>query len=466
MPFSIADILEATSGRLIRGKAEGRVVAISTDTREPQGGKLFVPLKGERFDAHAFLATAVRNGAQGVLIGKGERGRLKDLEGNSAIIEVGDTLAALGDIAHFWRKKFTIPVVAITGSAGKTTTKEMTTRILERIGSPLQTGGNYNNLIGLPLTLLKLKAEHDVAILEMGTNVPGEIARLSEIADPGIGLITNIGPAHLEGLKTVALVKEEKGQLFQHVSKTGTMIVNIDDLATNELASEHSGACITYGLRPGAEVTAEEITDDAAGLNFVLKMGDDRGRVVMTAPGMHNLQNALAAAALNRALGTDPAAIRAGLGDFTPVAGRMEIKALGNGAFLIDDSYNANPLSVEKALLTLRALRKGHPGVVVLGDMLELGDEAARWHEETGALIAATGATRVYLHGKYASSTAVGALGAGYPAAAILTPSKLEETAADLATSLQEGDWLLVKGSRAMKMEEVVRILVMRFGLV
>ncbi len=465
MPFSGHEIIAATGGTLIRGSAARTFTDVSTDTRETQTGKLFIPLKGPRFDGHAFLSAAVKSGATGLLIGEGEEGRLKEIEGDVTVIRVAETLAALGDVSRYWRKKFAIPVVAITGSAGKTTTKEMAARILGLVKKTLKTEGNYNNLVGLPLTLLQLRKEHEAAILELGTNVPGEIGRLSRIALPDVGLITNIGPAHLEGLKSLALVKEEKGELFRHLPECGTAVVNLDDEAVRELASRRPGPCLTYGLTSGAEGTAEGVKVTPQGRSFVLRIGEKRGRGELAAPGTHNLMNALAAAAIGAALGIEPDIIRRGLQDFKPIPGRMEVITLGNGAFLINDCYNANPLSVREALMTLRDLRGKQRGTVIMGDMRELGEAADALHEEIGGLLAATGVDRVFLQGAFARKTAAGALKKGLSADRIFFPATGEEIATALVSSLREGDWLLVKGSRAMKMEEVVKTIRERFGV-
>lgn len=465
MPFSGQEILEATGGTLIRGNTDVIFEVVSTDTREPQAGKLFIPLKGQRFDGHSFIAAAVKNGATGLLIREGEEERLREISKNVTVISVADTLSALGAVAHFWRKKFAIPVAAITGSTGKTTTKEMTACIMGIIKNTLKTEGNFNNLVGLPLTLLRLRDEHEVAILEMGTNTPGEIARLSRIAAPDVGLITNIGPAHLEGLKSLDIVREEKGELFRNLPEQGFAVVNGDDEAVRMLARRRQGKKVTYGLVGDADVTAEEVTGSQTGMRFTLRIGDNRGKVDMAVTGAHNLMNALSAAATGWALGTDPETICQGLQAFKPLSGRMEIRHLKNGAFLIDDTYNANPISVREALMTLRGLRGEHSGTVILGDMLELGNRAEELHEEIGGVLAATEVTTIFLKGEFSRITAVGAQKKGIPAERIFFPSKVEEIIAYLMDSLGTGDWVLVKGSRAMKMEEIAKRIVETFGL-
>jgi UDP-N-acetylmuramoyl-tripeptide--D-alanyl-D-alanine ligase len=465
MPYSCREIMEATGGALIRGPADRVFEAVSTDTREPQAGKLFIPLKGERYDGHRFIDAAVKSGATGLLIREGEEDGLRRIGEKVAVIRVSDTLSALGDVARFWRRKFDIPVCAVTGSAGKTTTKEMLAHIMGLIKNTLKTEGNFNNLVGLPLTLLRLSDKHELAILEMGTNVPGEIGRLSRIAGPDVGLITNIGPAHLEGLKTLEMVREEKGELFRNLSDGGVAVINGDDEAVRMLAGRWSGKRVTYGLTGDRDVTAGEIVSGGQGLNFTLKIGKYQGKVGMAAAGAHNVMNALAAAATALALEADYEVIRLGLQAFKPMPGRMEIHRLGNGALLIDDSYNANPVSVREALMSLGILKGVHKSTVILGDMLELGEQAEGWHEEIGGAVSETGADRLLLRGVFARATAAGAKRKGMPASRIGFPAAPEDIVTVLSSSLQEGDWVLVKGSRAMKMEEVIKMIVEKFGL-
>lgn len=465
MFYSGREILETTGGTLIRGNADTVFEAVSTDTRESQAGRLFIPLKGERFDGHSFIAAAVEKGATGLLIKEGEEGRLREITGNVTVIRVPDTLSALGAVACSWRKKFYIPVVAITGSAGKTTTKEMAACIMGLIKKVLKTEGNLNNLVGLPLTMLKIRNEHEIAILEMGTNQPGEIARLSRIASPDVGLIANIGPAHLEGLKSVDMVREEKGELFRNLSESGIAIVNNDDDAVRTLAKRRQGRKVTYGVEADVDVMAENIADVPTGVNFVLRIGADRDKVSMATVGFHNVMNALAAAAISWALGTDPKTIRRGLQAYNPVPSRMEILTLKNGSFLIDDTYNANPLSVRQALISLKNLKKSYNSVVIMGDMLELGTRAEELHEEVGGFLATTGVATIFLKGELSRVTAAGAKKKGFPAERIFFPSTGEEIVGHLSRLLEKGDWVLVKGSRAMRMEEIVKSIVETFGL-
>jgi UDP-N-acetylmuramoyl-tripeptide--D-alanyl-D-alanine ligase len=465
MPYSGYEILEATGGTLIMGSSDTVFDAVSTDTRESQKGNLFIPLKGERFDGHEFLPAAVASGAAGLLIEEGKEELLKGISGDVTVIRVTDTLAALGAVAYYRRKKFNIPVLAITGSAGKTTTKEMAACIMGPIKNTLKTEGNFNNLIGLPLTLLRLNDKHELAILEMGTNVPGEIARLSSIAAPDVGLITNVGPTHLEGLKSVDAVREEKGELFRSLAAEGIAVVNGDDDAVRALAERRQGRKVSFGIRTASDVTAEDIVSTGRGASFILRIGDRKKNVALAAAGVHSVMNALAAAAACWSLGADEEIIGRGLQSFKPISARMEIKGLKNGVFLINDTYNANPVSVREALLSLRDLKGKHKSAVILGDMLELGDRAAELHKEVGGIIAETGVDALFLKGAFSGATADGAQRKGMDASRIFFPSTPEDIVERLSSALQRGDWVLVKGSRAMRMEEIIGRITENFGL-
>ncbi len=462
--FECREILRATTGELFSGRHDARFTGISTDSRKVATGELFIALTGETFDGHDFLMDALRKGAAGLVIAGREIHRLDPLVG-ATVIAVKDPLTALGDIAHHRRMRFSAPVLAITGSCGKTTTKEMTAAILGQERSVLKNEGNFNNLIGLPLSLLRQNETHEVVILEMGTNRPGEIARLTEIAAPSLGVITNIGSAHLEGLKTLEAVREEKGSLFRGLAADGLAVVNRDDPVIVALAARRSGPTVTYAVDCEADVRAERLAYEGAGrLRFDLVIEGKADAVVMTTPGLHNVYNALASAAASWRLGMAPDAIRRGLELFRPVAGRQEITALKNGAHLINDAYNANPESVEAALGTLSALKGRGAATVILGDMLELGQQAEALHEKIGARVAAMGVDRLFLRGVFANCVAAGAEKDGLSKDRIFVMEDNEAIAAAVGAFLKRGDWVLVKGSRRMKMEEVVERLIRAFG--
>ncbi|MGE5790369.1 MAG: UDP-N-acetylmuramoyl-tripeptide--D-alanyl-D-alanine ligase, partial [Syntrophaceae bacterium] len=405
-------------------------------------------------------------GAARVLVQRGREGLLEKSAGQAAVISVDDTLRALGDLARHWRARFRIPVVAVTGSSGKTTTKEMAAAIMGREKQLLKNEGNLNNLVGLPMTLFQLNESHEVAVLEMGTNRRGEIARLTEIALPTVGVITNVGPAHLEGLKSLETIREEKGDLFRVMDNRGTAVINLDDEALAPWAEEWKGKKITFGIQSDADVTASQITHEGEkGTIFKLLMEGASREILLPVLGFHNVSNALAAAAASSAAGLSFDAICQGLMAFKPVGGRMEVYRLKNGGILIDDTYNANPASVAVALKTLQGLKGECRSTVILGDMLELGGEAEKYHEEIGRSLADTGVSKAYLRGDFARVTAKGAMKRGMKSDQVLVDLSTEETVAHLKACLKTGDWVLVKGSRKMKMEQIVQAILSAIGV-
>lgn len=464
--FSLDDVLKATGGTLVRPGRAGLFQGVSTDTRTIAAGSLFVPLAGARFDGHDYLADAVRAGAAGLLVRKGREGLLETIGGDAAIVSVEDTLRALGDLARFWRARFDIPVVAITGSSGKTTTKEMAAAIMGREKNLLKNEGNFNNLVGLPLTIFRMNNTHEAAVLEMGTNRRGEIARLTEIAAPTVGLVTNVGPAHLEGLKSLETIREEKGDLYRVMDGRGTAVINLDDGALAPWARVWAGEKVTFAIQADADVTASRITREGEeGTIFTLLMGGMSRDLLLPVLGLHNVANALAAAAAAQAAGFAFDTICEGLMAFRPVSGRMEVRRLKNGACLIDDTYNANPASAAVALRTLQGLKGECRSTVLLGDMLELGEQAERYHEEIGRMLADTGVSKAYLRGDFAGAVAKGALKRGMKSDQVLVDLSTEETVAHLKACLKAGDWVLVKGSRKMKMDEIVRAILGAIGV-
>ena len=464
--IAAGEILRATGGELLGGGNGWSCRGLSTDTRTMAAGNLFVALAGENFDGHDCLAAAAKKGASGLLIGMDRRDRLDKIDSTLPVIGVPDTLRALGDMAHAWRKRYSLPVVAITGSAGKTTTKEILAAIASRSRKVLKTEGNLNNLIGLPLTLLKLREEHELAIVEMGTNSPGEIARLTAIAAPDVGLITNIGPAHLEGLVSLEGVREEKGDLFRVMDGKGAAVVNHDDPEVGLLAERWRGKRITFGLGTGADITARSIGQAGEmGVRFNLLIEGIGTRTLLRAPGKHNVANALAAAAAAWILGFDRNVIAEGIAAFSPVPGRTEIRRLGNGAGMILDAYNANPASVREALKTLQELRGTGRAFVILGDMLELGDKTEEFHREIGEFAVRTGIDHLFLKGALSRFTAAGAVEQGLPGERITFFDDPGSVISLLKSRLLKDDWVLIKGSRRMKLEKVAEAIIAAFDL-
>jgi UDP-N-acetylmuramoyl-tripeptide--D-alanyl-D-alanine ligase len=429
------EVVNATGGTLVVGGMETMFTGVSTDSRHILRGSLFIPLAGEKFDGHDFIVDAIRDGASGFLVQKGYENKIREKFENATIIRVGDTLKALGDIAHFWQKI-------------------------------IKAQGNYNNLIGLPLTVLRINAEHELAILEMGTNTRGEIGRLTEIAEPDIGLITNIGPAHLEGFKSIEMVREEKMDLFRNMPKAGVAIINLDDERLLVTDKDWRGKRVTFGLRKDADVYAEDIkTKGMNGVGFTIRIDSFGQGITMSTAGNHNVYNALAAAASSWALGIDFPTICQGLTAFQPISGRMEIHRLKNGTFIIDDTYNANPASFGEALKTLRDLKGNQNSSVIMGDMLELGDQAEAMHEGIGSLMADTGVDTIYLRGRLSPATAAGALKRKMSTGQIVFFETPDEIIPRLASHVKKDDWILVKGSRQTRMEQAVGKIIEAFGI-
>ena len=466
--ISLAQVLAATGGTLPAGFPQEEVVfrGITTDSRRCAAGNLFIALTGANFDGHDYLEAAHRQGAAGLLVHRLPAATPRGVP----VIVVADTLTALGELAAWWRRRFSPAVIAVTGSSGKTTTKEMIAAIMARRGPVLKTEGNFNNLIGLPLTLFRLTSGDPCAVLELGTNSPGEIARLTRIAAPDIALITNIGLAHLEGFTDLSGVAAEKRDLFRGLRPGGTMIINRDDPFLRDAGQTWTGRVVTFGTAAGAEVSAEDIVTvrlpgtgvaepPRLGTRFTLILGGERLETTLPVVGEHQVKNALAAAASAWAADAAPEDIRRGLADFSPVPGRMEVIALENGAFIVNDAYNANPSSVREALRALQQLKGRGRGIAVLGDMLELGEQEAAWHEEIGGLLADTGVARVYLRGRLSGATAAGASKHGMPDGDIIVREDQEAIARELRAYLREGDWVLVKGSRRLEMDKVAALL-------
>lgn len=456
-PWSISNVLEATGGRLAIGNETDGLKGISTDSRALKSGELFVAISGENFDGHQFVKEVLKKGAGGVLVAETYvASELPDLEkGSSCVIAVPEPLKALGDLAAFHRRRNDVSVVAITGTNGKTTTKEMTATMLGKTFSVLKTAGNFNNLVGLPLTLLGLEDHHEWAVLELAMNHPGEIARLSAICRPEVGVITNIEPGHLEGVKDLDGVMRAKGELLSGLGDNGTAVLNIDDQRICKLAEQFEGRVISFGIHSSAEVSATPVSQAASNCSFDLSWYGESIRVRLGIPGNGAIYNALAAAAVGFRLGLSFEEVKEGLEATVTLPGRMQIMSLPGGIHLINDTYNANPGSMAQAVETLCTLKGNGRGIFIAGDMLELGDHAKGAHKELGITVSRGGIARLYATGAFAQTIADGAVGAGMDPEKIFVGSQ-EAILDAIKGRLGPGDWVLVKGSRLMAMEKVV----------
>ncbi len=428
--------------------ADAEFSAVCTDSRGVKRGDLFVALKGERFDAHDFLPQAAAAGAAGVMVE-----RKSDVP--VAQIVVADTTRALGTLGNYWRRQFGIPVVAVTGSNGKTTVKEMLASILREVAhgdapdaGVLATRGNLNNHIGVPLTLLELRTDHRFAVIEMGMNHADEIRYITRMAEPDVALINNAGVAHMENLGSREAIARAKGEIFEGLRAGGTAVINADDAFAplwRTLAAQSNQ--LDFALETGAAVTAtyelRELDSE-----IVLKTPLGAATAVIPAPGLHNVKNALAASAAATALKVPAATVARGLARFANAKGRLQRKRGLHGASLIDDTYNANPDSMRAAIDVLA--RAQGDKLLVIGDMGELGTDAAEMHAHIGDYARAKGITALYALGELSARSAQ-SFGAG-----ARHFDRFEDLLAEVKSALAPGVTVLVKGSRFMQMERVV----------
>ncbi len=463
--ITASEILTAIGGELVSGKGALPFSGICTDSRRVEKGQIFWALKGDHYDGHDFLRDALKAGASGVVASRTGLQHAEALSGSEAekdrvaIIQVDDTLQSLGELARWWRRQFDSKVVGITGSVGKTTTKEMTARILEQGGAVLKSKGNFNNLIGLPLTLLQLKSGMTKTIVELGMNVPGEIARLTEISDPDIGMITNVAKVHLEGLGTMENVLRAKWELVEHMSPGGQVIINGDDRLLKNAAGTLGVNVMTFGMGSDNDVRGGKVRHlTSGGIAFTLLYRGKAWPIRLTVPGLHNVLNGLAAASAGFASGSRPDHVVKGLERFEGMKGRFDTTSFPNGITLVDDTYNANPASLKAVLDVLERMVQGRRRfIVALGDMKELGSESVPEHRTAGRRVARAGADYFVALGDYASEMIKGAVEAGLPRKRASRVDSRAEMVQKLTHIAEEGDLVFIKGSRMMALEEVVQ---------
>lgn len=452
--LSTRDLAEVSGGHLVFG-AHGPLGPVSIDTRTLAAGQAFFCIRGPRFDGHAFIDEALARGARVVVVDQQgvERLRGRDPRG-ATVIAVPDTVEALGAVAALHRRRFEGAVVGLTGSSGKTTTKELVAAVLRAAGPTLATAGNLNNHLGVPLTLLRLTGEHRFAVIEMGMNAPGEIAWLGTLAAPRIGVITTVGPAHLQGLGTVEAVAAAKGELFGALPPDGLAVMPSDIAFPWRVTMGLRAPLLLVGERPEDEVRLVKAQATADGAAGTVEVDGERHRLTLRMAGTHNLHNALLAVAVGRALGVPPAAAVAALAEVPPPSMRGELRRLPDGTEVVLDCYNANPQSMAAAVRTFA--QRAPDGVLVLGDMLELGAGAAADHEAIGRLVAGLpGHPLLVGVGPLAAALVEGARAAGLPADRCHLTRDAEEAAALLRTVRGEGRPILLKGSRGIRLERI-----------
>ncbi len=448
-PLSLDQIAQFAGATRQNGDGARTITNISTDSRSLRSGDLFVALRGDNFDGHKFISQAIQRGAAGAVVEKVWSGKTPP---EFALLRVADTISAYQRIAGEYRRSLGLKVVAVTGSNGKTSTKDFTASVLARRFRVTKTEGNFNNHIGLPQTILKANSRDEVAVWEIGMNHPGEIAPLAALARPDIAIITNIGVAHIEFLGSREAIAREKGDLAAALGPNGTLVLNSGDEFAATIAERTAARVVFAGIERG-EVRAEEIVQAASGAEFRILEGAHRCHAILPVPGLHMVQNALLAIAAGRALGVSLEDCAAGLAAAPLTKARLQIRAIA-GVQFIDDSYNANPDSTKAALRTLAELETDGQRIAVLGQMAELGAESSRGHREVGETAAALGIDRLIALGEGGREIAEAARAAGLSASDVIATA--EEVADSLGELTRPGDIVLVKGSRAARTERVL----------
>lgn len=454
--MTVKDAVNAVKGLLIGGKADAILKRISIDSRVIEEDSLFVPLIGENRDAHDFIEQAVKNGARAVF------GSRTPLELNwehdeVAFIQVEDTLKALQDLGSFYRKRFEIPVIGVTGSVGKTSTREMIGAALSAGLDVFKTSGNYNSQVGLPLTLCQLSKEKEVAVLELGMSEPGELAVIAEIAAPSMAVITNIGVAHLEQLGTQENICREKMSIQKGFGDRGILLLNGDDEFLKAKKGESGFQTLYYGTGDNCDYRAVDIGEMNGYPVFQAVYKDESVKVQLNVFGHHNILNALAALAVARENGISMEKAAKALKSYTGFQGRQQLHEK-NGVLMIDDSYNASPDSMKAAISVLNSISvKGHK-TAVLADMLELGEDSCRYHHEVGEYLAANPSDQLLVLGERAREIGK-AVRENNSLVVVKEFSDSAELISYLRISLAEGDAVLFKGSNSMKLGEIVKVL-------
>ncbi len=457
--MKVEECLKAVGGEIVVGSGEKTFRGVSIDSRTIKEGELFVCINGDRFNGHNYIEEAQNKKAAAIILSDGS-GVVSGKGKAPLIIRVKDTLKALQELAQFYRKQIPVKVIGITGTNGKSTTKEMTAAIMETKFKTIKTEGNLNNHIGLPLNLFNLSRGDEIAVLEMGMSAAGEIKRLAEIAKPEIGVVTNISEGHLVHLKTLKKVQEAKGELFDSLNENETAIVNADDPLVLELAESIKAKVMTYGIYNNADIKAEEIHPmGREGFKLDVRFFDKNIPMPIPFLGECNIYNALAAMAASWSFGVAPDDIKRGIMNAKLLANRFEVIEY-EGIVIINDSYNANPRSMKEALKVLANYKCKGRHFFIVGDMLELGDLAESAHKSLGEDVARYSIDYLVAVGELSAHVTQSAVAAGMNKKNTATASGHECAVAFIKKHSRPGDCLLVKGSRGSKMEEIIRLLV------
>ncbi|MFH1360074.1 MAG: UDP-N-acetylmuramoyl-tripeptide--D-alanyl-D-alanine ligase [Candidatus Omnitrophota bacterium] len=453
--FILKNIIEETSGTLLQGPDTARISGISIDSRTLKKGELFVAIKGKYFDGHRFLKQAIRKKASGLIVCAAS---LK-IKTKIPIIRVKDTTKAFGQIAYYYRRQFDIPLVAVTGSNGKTTTKEMIAAVLGRRYRVLKNQATQNNFLGVPRTLLQLKKSHQMVVLELGTNHPGEIRWLTQITQPTVSVITNIGDSHLEFLKSRAGVFREKCDVIRYMPKRGTVILNADDPFLGRIPSmTKKHKFIFYGWRSHAQSHATKVRRANNRIHFQLR----NEKFQLQTRAFHNVDNALAAISCGRLFKIRYNEIKTALNRFSFLKGRQNLMRIA-GFWIMDDTYNSNPTSLRSALETFRQIGNKGRKIIICGDMLELGNASEKLHRQAGETVGTIAPDMLIAIGRYSSSVVQGfrrtnkaSLAYGY--------SSVQKAFRKLKRYLIRGDLILIKGSRGLRLERMISLIKNEYG--
>ncbi len=461
IPMRADEIAQAAGAKLLQegGKPSRRISRVSTDTRDLARGAIFVALKGERYDAHDFLPRALDGGAAALLVSRADPSLLRLAEERgAAVLRARGTMGALTRLAARQREMSTARVVAITGSTGKTITKDFTAAVLGRAGRVVASRASFNNEVGVPLTMLKVAAETDYLILEMGARGTGHIGKLCALARPEIGVVTNIGWSHMRFFRTRDNLARAKGELLESLPRTGMAVINADDEYAGFLRGLCSCRVTTFGYARGADVRAEEVRMDKYGkVVFTLRTkGGGKTEVEVPLPGRHNVENALVAAAVGKIMGVDMESIAEGIANAETTGWRMEMIKKPEEITIINDAYNANPVSMRSALMALGDIAREKRAIAVLGDMGELGPVSEKAHLEVGKLAVDYGTDILITVGRKSRKTAQAARERGLPRGSVFVTDGVDKAAEVLRAIVEPGDVVLVKGSRFLGLERLV----------